>query len=708
MTFLNPLFLLGLLASSVPVLIHLLTRRRPRRVEFSSVEFLREVRLSELKRFRLREWILLALRVLAVACLGLALARPALRGAASGGRGTTTALLLVDRSYSMREREGDRTLFDRARARALEVLDALEAGDRVQVVPFDQTARPVFPAPVEDHGRARAALQSLEPGAAPTDLEAALSTAIEALSRTPSLNRELYVFTDLQRAGLSRESPLRTRPPGLRVVFLPASEAPGPGNLAASEASYRTGEPPAVQVGVRSFGEAAGSRDVPVTLRALVAPGQWREAGRGFLSLTGGDGRGLIISRQRVELGGEVELGGDALSFDDRRAFAAGQSGSVRVALVSGSSGGAPSLGSGRSPLDLVLEAGQQAGRFSLTRLEPARLGPGALTGLDVVLLDDVSALGDAGLQAVIDFARGGGGVVVVLGPHVDARFWNARVLPALGGVRLTSTAPVRTQGGGWALRRVAVGHAALAGFPEGAGDALSQAQFHAAWPLDPGPQGRVLARFAPNLPALVEDHRLLVFTSDAASAWSDFPFSGAFLPFWHQSLLALAQGNGPTLSPGQRLDLPVPSGESQAVWTLRAPSGRDIPLETRLAEGSTRLLSPPLEEAGLYVLAASGRPVRGIPVNLDLVESDLARLGWPEARARWRSLGAQIVAPREGAHRVVREGRYGRELWREFLALALLLLVAETILARLWGGRAAAASASEPGVAPAARRAAG
>ena len=85
MHFLNPLFLLGLAASSVPLLIHLLTRRRPRRTEFSSIEFLREARVVEMRRFRLREWLLLLLRMAAVACLALALARPVWRGAAAGG-----------------------------------------------------------------------------------------------------------------------------------------------------------------------------------------------------------------------------------------------------------------------------------------------------------------------------------------------------------------------------------------------------------------------------------------------------------------------------------------------------------------------------------------------------------------------------------------------------------------------------------------------
>jgi hypothetical protein len=705
MTFLNPLFLLGLVAAAVPVLIHLLTRRKPRRVEFSSVEFLREVRLVELRRFRLREWLLLALRVLAVACLALALGRPALRGAARGGGGSTAALLLVDRSYSMRVREGDRTLFERARARAVEVLDALEAGDRVQVMAFDQTARASFPEAVEDHGRARAALEALEPSAQPTDLEAALSAAIEALAKTGALHRELYVFTDLQRAGLGREAPQRTPPPGLRVTFLAASAVPGPANLAASEARYRPGDPPSLEVGARAFG-AGATDEVPVAVRSLAAPGEWREVGRGFLPLAAGAAHGLVIARAPVTLGGDVTVGGDALALDDRRAFAAGQGGAVRVGLVTGeaAAGGAGSAGAAtaaggatggaagplkRNPLAVLLETGQEAGRFAPSRIEPGRVSTAALAGLDVVVLDDVASLGEGALQAVVDFARGGGGLAVVLGPGTDPVFANTRLFAALGGARLSGAAPRRAERGGWTLRRAAVGHPALAGFPEAAGDALSQAQFQTAWAVDPGPRGRVLARFAPDLPALVESDRVLIFTSDVGAAWSDFPFSGAFVPFWSQALAALAQGNAPALTPGQRLDLPAPPAEARADWTLRAPSGQEVPLEARLSGGATRLSSPPLEEAGLYLLEAAGRVVRAVPVNLDLAESDLARLTAAEARARWRALDAHVAGPSLPARQMVREGRYGRELWREFLALALLLLVLETALSRWWGSRA-------------------
>src|SRR5512136_3009139 len=96
----NPLYLLGLLAAALPIIIHLLTRRRPRERAFPSLEFLTEVNQSEIRRLRLKQWLLLLLRTLAVAALALAMARPALRGAAGGraGRGgaATMVVALVD------------------------------------------------------------------------------------------------------------------------------------------------------------------------------------------------------------------------------------------------------------------------------------------------------------------------------------------------------------------------------------------------------------------------------------------------------------------------------------------------------------------------------------------------------------------------------------------------------------------------------------
>src|SRR6185503_14592167 len=99
--FLNPFFLFGLGAAAIPVLIHLFTRRRPREVKFPSLDFLTEVNQSEIRRLRLKQWLLLLLRTLAVALLAMAMARPSLQGGARGGSAASTLVALVDVSGSM-------------------------------------------------------------------------------------------------------------------------------------------------------------------------------------------------------------------------------------------------------------------------------------------------------------------------------------------------------------------------------------------------------------------------------------------------------------------------------------------------------------------------------------------------------------------------------------------------------------------------------
>jgi hypothetical protein len=102
LSFLNPLYLFGLAAAAIPILIHLFTRKRPREVPFSSLEFLTEVNRSEIRRIRVKQLLLLLLRTLAVIALALAMSRPVVK-ASAGARGgaATTIVALVDRSGSM-------------------------------------------------------------------------------------------------------------------------------------------------------------------------------------------------------------------------------------------------------------------------------------------------------------------------------------------------------------------------------------------------------------------------------------------------------------------------------------------------------------------------------------------------------------------------------------------------------------------------------
>jgi len=321
----------------------------------------------------------------------------------------------------------------------------------------------------------------------------------------------------------------------------------------------------------------------------------------------------------------------------------------------------------------------------------------------DVVVLNDLARLGPIEQQAVLDFYRGGGGLFIVLGGRADPAFWNDALLREMGVGRIgnvESAAP----GAVWRLRRAVAGHPALAGFPARPGEPLSTAGFRAIRPLDlaassgrassAGAPARVLLEFDRARPALVEAPHALVFTAALDAQSSDFPVSGAFLPLLHQAVKVLARGTAAaSLTPGERYSVPAGTGS----WRIEDAQGREIASELVAEAGATRLRSAPIEKPGLYRVLKDGVLRNTFAVNPPAQESDLAAMPEAQLVRAFPDGRAQVLKPGADLTRRVREARYGRELWTWFVILALLLLIAESILGR-WGmsapARAAPASA--------------
>src|SRR5438034_6616308 len=139
MAFLAPLFLVGLAAIAIPVLIHLIQRERKRVVEFPSLMFLRKIPYQSVRRRRIRDWFLLLMRLTALALIVLAFARPFFKRselATATQNGAREAVILVDTSYSMEY--GDR--WARAKAAAPDAIRGVTAGDRAPLVFFSPGA----------------------------------------------------------------------------------------------------------------------------------------------------------------------------------------------------------------------------------------------------------------------------------------------------------------------------------------------------------------------------------------------------------------------------------------------------------------------------------------------------------------------------------------------------------------------------------------
>ena len=216
MGFLAPLWLLAGAAAAVPLLIHLMRRRAGARIEFPAVRYLLRAEREHSRDLRLRNLLLMLLRVAAVLLITLAAARPVIR-MAGGGHARTALAVVLDNSLSTSAIVGGRPVLQQLQARARDIIRRSSTADRVWLVTADGVV----------HGGSRDAVLDAaahaEPFGGAGDLRAATARA-GVLARAAALPaKEVVVLTDGQAS--SWHDPLSLGDVPLHV-YLPAGPAP--------------------------------------------------------------------------------------------------------------------------------------------------------------------------------------------------------------------------------------------------------------------------------------------------------------------------------------------------------------------------------------------------------------------------------------------------------------------------------------------------
>ena len=202
MGFLSITFLVALPLALAPILLHLFDRRRNVTIEWGAMEFLLPAATRRTSARKLKQWLLLALRVLAIAALVLALARPKLPGHWFGNSDRGETVFVIDNSMSTQRVSEDRTLFARLIERATEELNGIAPGDSVRVLlaspyPVWATAGDVR---VDSSSRELVVqqFQEIQPTNGSSDLLAAMFAAVQADANQNTQKRRVVLLTDGQ------------------------------------------------------------------------------------------------------------------------------------------------------------------------------------------------------------------------------------------------------------------------------------------------------------------------------------------------------------------------------------------------------------------------------------------------------------------------------------------------------------------------------
>lgn len=137
MNFLFPTFLIGLAAIAIPIIIHLFNFRKYKKVYFTNVQFLKELKQESDSKSRLKEWLILAMRILAITCLVFAFAQPFIPGKAKTQQGEKAISIYIDNSFSMESTNKNGTLLENAKTYATEIANTFNASDKFQLLTND-------------------------------------------------------------------------------------------------------------------------------------------------------------------------------------------------------------------------------------------------------------------------------------------------------------------------------------------------------------------------------------------------------------------------------------------------------------------------------------------------------------------------------------------------------------------------------------------
>ncbi len=676
LAFLAPAFLLGLTALAVPVVVHLIHRERKQVVRFPSLMFLQRIPYRTVRRQRIRHWALLLLRCAALVLLAAAFARPFLDrpGAMAAPAGGARAVaILVDRSWSM----GYAGRWDEAKAAARRTIEGLGPDDRASLILFDAQASAAT-RPTRDRAALVAALDTARVGSGATRYAPALKLAGGILAASTLARREAVLISDFQKSGWNGAEGARL-PAGAVLTPLPVGAARAP-NVTVTGVSFRreritggagtSGAAERVTATARlaSRGEAA-VRGLRVTLEL-----NGRAAETSTLDLAA-NGAGAVTFAPFIlsepDTRGTVRAAADALPADDAFHFVLSPGQALPVLVLDGPDGTRSLY------LRRALSISEPPG-FRVAAQPARRFRGPELAGTGVVVLDDAAFPGGEAGRRLEAWVRAGGGLIVVLGEDSRADGMDA-LLPGRFGAPADG-------GDGVALGRIDFAHPVFEPFSTPHGGDFSAARFYRRRPVTPADSATVLARFEDGAPALVERSvgrgRVLLWASTLDTFWNDLALQPVFLPFV-QGLARYASGRTaprPWATVGEVVDVsaagragPDPASGSTVLLT---PSGGRIPL--RGAEAHTVRLA----EQGYYEVRAAGaaRPAAVLAANLDVAESDLARVD-PKELAAAATVPGKAAPAAESAVSGPEERERRQGWWWYLLFAAFAAFAAETLV---------------------------
>ena len=746
---LNPIFLWAGAAALVPLVLHMMQKRRTVRVPFSTVRFLKAAQRRSSSRIRMENFVLWLIRTLLMLFLAMAFAMPMMRTAAFGkflSRTHRDIAIILDGSYSMGYLIGKETVWDKAIQCAISIVEGLDEGDKVCIFMANDDVKPVIE--ILD-GRKEYAIAQLRGLAVGTTSSQLCSPTLEGLSKvqeTPSRDREIHIISDGQALPWSsfRQTDSNAvagaaetnKTTDARAALAGKDNAKGKGNdseVVEEKASARLDQwrPDKVDKKTAFFvtlvGASAPENVTPVSVEIQPPLVMIDTAPRiqVKLSHTGPDqNTSVTVFLDDKEVGSRAALLGEAGTEDIGFALPPSPAG-MHYGRVQTTADNLPidndfyfllrvretlpslCVGTDDDTFYLLKALNATLGKDSTMRVK--RIGVEDLAKEDllayavVFLCNGLPLPGQSEVLQLEQYVKNGG--LLVMFPGDRAGLGDYQVMTCLPGmpsavVNIPQSLRKKT------LRWERPQHPILRTLKLGPGGApVVTVSRNLEWDkLEEGAEPLVVMGDKDSF-LLCRDFgrgRTLLFSVPADRAWSTFPLSPFYLPLLHQVVQygAAISGSAPYLLTTRSLSLAdsIPTATPGSI--LQDPNKNNVPIRSTLVDNKALLRVEDVLTPGIYRITKpnSTDMEPALALNLDRTESNLAPIKREEIPKLIGTSLVNVAGDKDELQRLIKDFRVGRTLGEVMLWLAFLLSILEVVYANL-KSRAAPSLTSSLGI---------
>jgi uncharacterized membrane protein len=687
MIFLNPAILFGLLAASIPVIIHLFNLRKLKKIEFSTLTFLKELQKNKIRKIKLKQWVLLALRVLIILFVVMAFARPALQSIQIGGTTSaakTTAVFILDDTFSNSVVDQKGSYFNQAKEIIKQVLSQLQEGDEVGLILVsDKKNKNKLTSNLSEFIKN---IDQIDLSFASGDLNSAITKASQSVSESKNFNKEIYVLSDFQKNKITKENQITDLSEllneSIRLYSFDLSDK-DVFNLSVDE----------LKINNQIF-----EKDKPVSFSITISNNSKQDVNSAVVSLFMNEERAaqksfdinagqlIIVEIEAtpkttgfIDVVAEIET--DEIEYDNKRFASLFIPDKTLVGLFSENP-------NDLAFVDLALQTAGE-GKYEIGQKNVNQFTSQQLNKYQTIIVSTNSIA--SGIEQLKNFIQNGGGVILFPSSNPDAVRLNQ--LFSLLGLRISASFVGKVSANDLKIKfdKTDFNHPVFQNiFQNDDKKKYESPELNAYYKLSSS--GNQIISLVDGSSFLTEikigKGKIFVFNSAPVLSWSDFPIKSIFAPLMNKSIAYLSskERDENVFLSGEEVNVNLKNTTVPQIKILRPDKTEEyINLNDNL--GKDYLAYSNTSISGNYKFYAGENQFEDISINTDPTESKTEYATESEFENYLEEIkfdGNYVSIDKESnITEKILQTRFGSELWRYFLLIAIILALIEMTIAR-------------------------